>query len=833
MRVFPALTQLRFVRDRSGFVTVPAEPLEVRRRAASALRQLFTRLARMIPTVLFADDLQWGDADSAILLNELLNAPDAPPLLFIGSYRTEDVFSSPCLRALFKDSTESDHIASRRQITVPPLHPDDGRRLATALLGFEDSGPALHAEDVSREAGGHPFFLIELARQLARDLPHGGETTRAPSVTWESVLIGRIGLLPQPARELLNVIAVAGHPLAMEEAHQAIGSAPDPRIAALLKSERLIRATGSRLADSVEVYHDRIRETLTAQMPARQRQECHARLAATLEVTRRTDPEILCVHFEAAGNSEKASRYGLLAAERAGEMLAFDRAVQLYRFVLGAGRFDPAEERALRRKLADALANAGRGAESAEQYLAVASQLAGIETVELKRRAADQLLRCGHYQEGRKVLAEALAAVGLRLPKSPRHAMRMILVDMLRLRLTGRRLREREEKEIPQEEFVRADTCMSAGLTLSMIEGFLGCAFYPKFEVLARRLGSSGRTAMALSLEASYRTVLAGRQTAESVRLFKMAEELAARHKGPYWIGFVKAMQGEAESFLGQWRRALPICEEAEAMLRQNCTGVFFETGIIGLDIITSLFFLGQVRELSRRVPEMINEADQREDLFAAVAPRTYFGNTIWLAGDRIEHARREAERALAGWPLEPFLFQHILDLIGSASIDLYAGDGPGAWDRFARAWPGLKYSGNLRQPFVRILILHLRARAALGSLGRGLNDRLLICSAERDAAKILRKPRAWSQPLARLVRAGIATARGEKMQAIQHLQTALRELDAWEMALYSAAAKRRLGELIGGQCGRELIDAGTAFMTDQGIIRPDRMTQMLVPGIE
>jgi tetratricopeptide (TPR) repeat protein len=833
VRVFPALKQLRLVGDRARLETVPAERREVRRRAVHALRELLSRLAALQPTILLVDDLQWGDTDSALVLNELFDSPESPRCLFIGCYRGEDRRGSPCLQTLLEASFGPEAGTNRRQVTLQPLSVEESRLLAAAFVEPDTGGARTREADVSRESRGNPYFLIELARESAQDVAGAGESGRMRPVDLEGMLFKRVGRLPEAARELLSVIAVAGHPLPMEAACRAIQSTPDPRTTALLRSEHLIRIASGGQPDEVETYHDRIRETISTRLSSETRRGYHARLAVTLEASPEADPEILCVHFEAAGDTEKAAGYGLLAADRAADALAFDRAAQLYRFVLGLRAFDAAEEPDLQKKLADALANAGRGAEAAEHYLTAADQVTGIETVELKRLAADQLLRTGRYQEGRRVLADAASAVGLKLPKSPRHAIRMILVDSLRLWLRGRRFRERDEAEIPREELVRVDTCWSCWFTLSMTVGFTGMGLYPKGKLLARSVGEPGRMARTVALDADMRTLFAGQHTAGSARLFKMAEALAIPHKNPYWIGFVKLTRGEAESFLGHWRRAIPICEEAEAVLRQDCTGVHFEISIVALDSITSLFFLGEIKELSRRIPGIVREAAQRDDLFAGVAPRTYFGNMVWLAADRVEEARRQAQRALAGWPPEPFLLQHVFELIGSASIDLYAGEGLNAWDRIAQAWPEFKRAGHLRHPLLRTVVLHARAGAALASLGRGLKDRMLIRSAERDVKRLPRKRRPWSWPLACLVRAGIASARGKKEQAVEYLETAIREFDAWEMALYSAAAKRRLGELIGGQRGEKLIAAGTEFMTQQGIVRPDRMTRMLAPGFD
>jgi hypothetical protein len=102
---------------------------------------------------------------------------------------------------------------------------------------------------------------------------------------------------------------------------------------------------------------------------------------------------------------------------------------------------------------------------------------------------------------------------------------------------------------------------------------------------------------------------------------------------------------------------------------------------------------------------------------------------------------------------------------------------------------------------------------------------------AAADAVRLERENAVWANALALLVRAGLAAGRDDRHHAVVVLRSAERALSEAGMAHYAAAARYRLGQLLGGADGRVLVSDAEAFFKQQTIVNVERTVGLLAPG--
>ncbi|QEL17786.1 hypothetical protein PX52LOC_04794 [Limnoglobus roseus] len=322
---------------------------QIRDRAFTALRELLCGLSQDRPLIAFVDDLQWGDADSAEVLFTVLRPPQAPRLLFLGSYRSDETETSPFLRKWHELNRKHDVALGHREVTVSPLGMEECTELVLSLLGKDTPAIRLRAAQMAAETGGNPYLLIELVGCF------DPETDSFQPLEMPELLARKMARLPAEAGSLLNVVAVSGQALSLAEASRTAGHALAPVATIMhMRNERLVRLVGPEENLLVDTYHDRVRETVLGQMGPESRRTIHRTLAEVIEAEGggasaelvvalergekgredegRAVPRVydLAYHYDAAGESRRAWAYALLAGEQARRQFALEVAAEQF-----------------------------------------------------------------------------------------------------------------------------------------------------------------------------------------------------------------------------------------------------------------------------------------------------------------------------------------------------------------------------------------------------------------------------------------------------------------------------------------------------------------------
>ena len=226
-------------------------------------------------------------------------------------------------------------------------------------------------------------------------------------------------------------------------------------------------------------------------------------------------------------------------------------------------RASSGQDGALRARLGDALANAGRGADAARAYLEAVAHSNVADALELRRRAAMQFLISGHIDEGLATLQSVLATADMKLPRTPLRSLVSLLWRRARLRLRRLGFRERDPSEIAAADLTRIDVCWSAAVGLSVVDTIRGADFQARGLLLSLEAGEPSRIARSLAMEAAHSASTGGSNRKASAQLLEKADDLAHRVEDAYALAMVTLGRGVAAYLEGRWQdaqRALRPC---------------------------------------------------------------------------------------------------------------------------------------------------------------------------------------------------------------------------------------------------------------------------------
>jgi len=816
--LFPVLGRVAAIADAPRTRQL-IDPQSRRTHAFEALREALQRLADRRTVVLFLDDMQWVDRDTTTLLADVMRAPDPPALLLVLATRVDG--SEPVLELVRRMDAE------QTVVDVGPLPEDVAISLAASQLG---AGDVEIARRLVREAGGSPFFLIELTRYV-----QGNSLAEVTGKGLDAMLTERIHGLGATARLLTEMIAVAGEPLTRRTlaAATAVPSAELTRQLAVLRAQRVLRASGSRNDDTIEPYHDRVREAVHGAVPAERRARHHRALAIAL--SGQGTAEQLARHWYGAGDPDNAAPYARRAGDEACAKLDFDLSARWYTIALEGRAWTDEERRRLRTQLADALADAGRPREAADQFRAAAVGAETAVRLELNRRAAGALLQSGYVAEGLELTRVVLAGVGLAMPRTAGRALWSMLWRRAWLRVRGLGFSPRPLAEIGQAELTRVDVCEGVSFGLALVDPFRSMDFGTRFLASALRLGEVWRVSRALALETDFlaATAKAGRALQLLQRLERMTPELQAVEAESQLL----TTRGMVDFFVhNKFRSALDQMTDAIGRYRAVVGRAGFELDTVSMFCCWSLYYLGELGELSRRVPAMAEAAVRGGNRYTAVTLRCAFP-VAWLARLEPDAVEAELDAALRSWTMPDggYQLQHMLGLCSRIDLAIYRGRPEEVEARIAAEWKPLRRSLIDRAPIHSLLLRSTLGRHALAiaaAAPAGSTRRRDALGAARTHARIARRGKLpLMRTCAQMLEGAIAELEGRTDAAITHYRASLAGFDEREIQLLGHAVRARLGDLIGGDDGAALRAAARTALVEQGVRDPETMLAMLLPG--
>jgi hypothetical protein len=818
-QVFPVLRRVESIaRSESA---KGDDPRTLRQRAFGALRELFGALSGRSRVVLCIDDVQWGDPDSAALVAELARPPDAPPLMLLTTHRTEEAEGSPFLTEL---AARWDEGAATRTVEVGPLDAADARRLAAQWLRSDEQAEQPVAEAIARESGGSPFLIEELAST------ESGVHRIAAGATpiLERMLAERATGLPSDARQMLEVIAVGGRPMPVATVRDAC--AAEDRVhqtLALLRSRRLVRVGMRNGVEVVEACHDRVRATIVATLSVEVARRHHAQLARVLEATAEADPETITVHLLGAGDRERAAHHAERAAAQAIEKLAFAQAARLFQLTLDSLDLASPTCGPLRKRMAEAYEWAGHPEKAARAYLSAAEGATGLQRLDLERAAAAQLVAAGRIDDGFAACRRVLSSVGRALPDSGWAIVFWVAIYRVVAVLIGRSS-VRAGDDLSPEERLRLTALHIVSRVTAVMDPVSTQYVKARYLVDALRSGNRPHIVRAAAMEAATLSGFGRNEGRRERRLYAMSRRMAEESGDKEGLGLYELNYGIGQYLRGRFRAGVEHLDAA----REQLVALRRWQANASLYRLYALAFLGELGEVKSQATRLLADAEQRGDRYIAAHLRCSHAMAAWIAADDVEGARKHLAQSTADWAQASFLVQHSHRMVWEAEVELYSGEGEGAWARLAQDELALERSRLLEIHMIRSMTFWVRGRSALASLASARGSvRVARLAVALQARRLLeREAMPWTDALAAALEASIAMARQDVGGAEMALRRAIEFADTAEMTVHAAAARHRLGELLGGDAGTVLVTGAEEAMRARGVRIPGRYARALVP---
>jgi predicted ATPase/transcriptional regulator with GAF, ATPase, and Fis domain len=252
------------------------------------------------PLALFLDDLQWLDAATLDLMEDLLTRPDVQRLMLIGAYRDNEVSSTHPLMRKLEAIRQAGAIV--HDIVLAPLVREDLRQLVADSIQSEPERVEPLGKLIHDKTAGNPFFAIQFFSALAEeslltfDFGEGRwswdlNRIHAKGYTDNVVdlMVAKLNRLPIETQKALQQLACLGNSAGFAMLGMVYQDSNEEMHGQLWEAVR----TGLifRSEDSYRFLHDRVQEAAYSLIPQELRAEAH--LGIGMSMASHTPPDKL------------------------------------------------------------------------------------------------------------------------------------------------------------------------------------------------------------------------------------------------------------------------------------------------------------------------------------------------------------------------------------------------------------------------------------------------------------------------------------------------------------------------------------------------------------
>ncbi len=409
------------------------------------LGKMLEEMASDKPLVIFLDDLQWADRSTVLVINYLANKISGSPMLFIGTYRPEDIDDSHPVNELISHLTRENLL---EKIDLEPLEKKYVRKITQRLIGRRDV-PNHFIEVLYGVTDGNPLFTRECVKYMLEEgdidiksdrYPTERDEVNIPDIV-EGVIDRRIRNLEDPdTSKLLQLGAVIGDTVPFELLNHCV----DMDVLDILDNVEKLMKYGLWY-ELPEEYtfsfsHGLIQKSVYESIPNNLRKSLHLHVAEKIERVYKDENHRywsnLGFHYERGEKFEEAVDCYVSAGDEAKNMYAHEDAVDMYEKALRLmeGIESKADEKAsVIEQIGDTYKVLGEYEKSLEYYEEIIDSIEPSKNPSIYRKIAQILFDQGKFERSLSCAEKGLEIIG----QDKEEMCRLLLVKGLGVMMRG------------------------------------------------------------------------------------------------------------------------------------------------------------------------------------------------------------------------------------------------------------------------------------------------------------------------------------------------------------------------------------------------------------